>query len=351
MRHPMYRMTAGEARAFLAEQETVRLAFVDPEGRPVVRTLHGVVVDEHIAFHASPKGEKRLATGARATVASDEVVARIPSYFLDPARACPATTYYRSVQVEGIVEDVTCPERKARILQALMARLQPEGGHVPIAPDHPLYKAAVAGLWIFQVPLFTLSGKAKLGQNRQPEELRKVLAGLWSRGDAGDMRAIDLVRRANPAVPDPDCLAAPEGLRFRVAPDSTEAEEAADLLEHQYWNRNVPREALVRAHLGSTAWVTLRDGADCLVASARAVSDGAKCGWIYDVVVADAWRGCGVGKALMKVLLDHPAVRNTRMVALGTKDAQGLYARFGFVDRASLPPKPYHSTEMVLVRN
>ncbi len=346
----MYRMTPETARAFLAQAQTVRMAFVDPDGRPVMRTLQGVVVDDAIAFHASPVGEKRMASGTRALIAADEVVAEIPSYFVDTARACAASTFYRSVHVEGVVEDVTDPARKARVLQALMEKFQPEGGHARITEDDPMYRASVGGVWIFQVRLDNLSGKAKLGQNRKPEELRTVLDHLWRRGGRGDLCAIDLVRSANPGVEDPPSLAAPAGLRFRVAPDRRAAEEAADLLGREYWNENVPHDMLAAAHSGSTAWVTLHDASDRLVASARAVSDGAKFAWIYDVAVDSAWRGRGLGKALMKVILDHPAVRHARMVSLSTRDAQGLYAQFGFVDRATLPAKPYSSTEMALVR-
>ena len=35
---------------------------------------------------------------------------------------------------------------------------------------------------------------------------------------------------------------------------------------------------------------------------------------------------------------------------LGTRDAQALYARYGFVDRDALPPRGFVTTDMVLVR-
>ena len=110
------------------------------------------------------------------------------------------------------------------------------------------------------------------------------------------------------------------------------------------------RALLARAHLGSQAWVGVRDAAGALVGSARAISDHAKRAWIYDVIVEAQWRGRGVGHALVAAMLAHPAVRDVRFVHLGTRDAQRLYAKFGFVDRAALPPRGYQTTEMVLVR-
>jgi len=86
-----------------------------------------------------------------------------------------------------------------------------------------------------------------------------------------------------------------------------------------------------------------------LVGSARAVSDG-RTAWIYDVVVAPAQRGRGLGKRLTALLLDHPAVRGAPMVMLKTRDAQGLYARFGFADAALEPKRWPGSSDMVLRR-
>src|SRR5262249_22573047 len=92
------------------------------------------------------------------------------------------------------------------------------------------------------------------------------------------------------------------------------------------------------------------DGRVC--ATARAVSDTAKCSWIYDVMVAPAWRGRGLGEALVRLLLDHPAVRHARRVYLGTRDAQAVYAKLGFGGRETLETRrrPYQATAMILSR-
>lgn len=124
-----------------------------------------------------------------------------------------------------------------------------------------------------------------------------------------------------------------------------------DLLEHVYWNEDrFTRADLLAAHRGSTAWVCARDAEGTLVASARAISDGAKHAFIYDVVVAEHLRGRGVGTAVMKLLLGQPCLRRVRFVWLGTRDAQPLYRKLGFVEKSELPKRPYASTEMVLAR-
>src|SRR5205823_5742530 len=103
--------------------------------------------------------------------------------------------------------------------------------------------------------------------------------------------------------------------------------------------------------VGATAWVGARDEAGQLIGSARAISDGAKYAWIYDVIVAERFRGMGVGASVVRLLLDHPRVRGARTVWLHTRDAQDVYRRHGFVESSTLPQKPYPRTEMVLVRD
>ncbi len=68
------------------------------------------------------------------------------------------------------------------------------------------------------------------------------------------------------------------------------------------------------------------------------------------MIVAPSWRGRRLGDAVLRLLLDHPAVRGCRFVHLGTRDAQGFYARLGFRPRDELPPRLYPTTTMTLVR-
>jgi GNAT superfamily N-acetyltransferase len=209
----------------------------------------------------------------------------------------------------------------------------------------------VKGLLIAGLPLDALTTKAKLAQNRSPAERTLLLEKLWARGAAGDVRAIELIREANPGTPMPAFLDPGQpGATLHAWLPAELAAEAAAMLAGEYWNDVFTREELARAHVGSTAWVGLRDGEGALVGTARAIADSGKYAWVYDVCVRTDWRRRGVGKALMRLLLDHPAVRGCRVVRLGTRDAQSLYAGFGFVSLASLPPRPYTTTEMLLRR-
>ncbi|MEZ4240642.1 MAG: GNAT family N-acetyltransferase [Myxococcota bacterium] len=311
--------------ALLRALPELRLAGV-VDGRPVVRTLHHAVHDGRIWLHAPPRSTLAALAGTPVQLVGDAIVARIPSWMRDPERACPATTFYRSVIVDGVLEPVTSPDDRAAALQQMMRDRQPEGGHVPIDAAHPLYAAPVRGLGIWAVRPTAVSAAAKLGTNLSAAEIGRIAAGLWQRGGDGDLAAIDVLADTHPSAPCPVPL--PAGLRLRLHPDDALAAAAGDLVHHEYWNGGQPRDQLAAAVRHSAAWIGLqRDGA--LIATARAVSDRTKRCWLYDVAVHPDHRGGGVGSALIAALLDHPAVRGAE-VSLGTRDAQPFYARFGF---------------------
>jgi nitroimidazol reductase NimA-like FMN-containing flavoprotein (pyridoxamine 5'-phosphate oxidase superfamily)/GNAT superfamily N-acetyltransferase len=350
MRKEIYRGEDDEGRALLAAAPEVQLALIGDDGGPILRTVNAVVAGDAVAFHGAPAGEKMEGLGRRAVVAASETVASIPSWFLDAERACPATTYYVSVQAHGTLTAVDDPARKAEVLAALMAKYQPEGRHVPLAADHPLYAKAIRGLLVAEVKIEHLDCKAKLGQNRTPSERVRVLEALWRRGAPGDVRALARILDRFPDLPRPAFLAAPPGITLACRLDDDDLDEAAALLEGAYWLPGFERAAIRATLACSTATVGARDEAGRLVAAARTMADG-RSAWIYDVIVAPHVRGRGVGEAVMRLLLDHPAVRSVRHVRLGTRDAMEFYRRLGFDDAVKRPRLPWPTTEMIRFQN
>lgn len=63
---------------------------------------------------------------------------------------------------------------------------------------------------------------------------------------------------------------------------------------------------------------------------ARVVSDRATFAYIGDVYVIDEYRGQGLSKWLMETILAHPELQGLRRWVLATRDAHGLYRKFGF---------------------
>jgi GNAT superfamily N-acetyltransferase len=59
------------------------------------------------------------------------------------------------------------------------------------------------------------------------------------------------------------------------------------------------------------------------------VTDQTVFSWLSDLVITPELRGQGLGKWLLKCILDHPAISGTQFV-LQTRNAHHLYERFGF---------------------
>lgn len=99
-------------------------------------------------------------------------------------------------------------------------------------------------------------------------------------------------------------------------------------LANSYWATNIPREIVERSIENSLCF-GIYDG-DKQVGFARVVSDYATFAHLCDVFVTESYRGRGLSKWLMMHLMAHPQLQGLRGFTLGTKDAHGLYAQFGF---------------------
>lgn len=311
----------------------------------MLRCLNGVLVDDWILFHGAIKGEKSSCLGRAAVISAQEEIADIPSHFVDNEKACPATTYYRSAQAKGTIENIESTEMKARMLQALMEKLQPEGGHVPLRADEPFYQSDYRAVRVFGMKLESVTGKENLGQDRPPERTRRVVEGLFQRGKPRDLEAIECILELSPSARPPS-WALGAGLTLHVSPTPADIEQHARLLSSEYWRVGSSRAEIERSISHSSAWVGARDAEGRLLAAGRALSDGDWAANIYDVVVAPESRGLGLGKAVMKLLLEHPRVKHCRRQRLGTKDAEAFYARLGFSDEKE-QPLPFPSTVML----
>jgi GNAT superfamily N-acetyltransferase len=66
------------------------------------------------------------------------------------------------------------------------------------------------------------------------------------------------------------------------------------------------------------------------VGFARVVTDHVVIAYLADVFVLEPHRGRGLAKWLVETVLGAPELRRMRRWLLGTRDAHGLYRRFGF---------------------
>ncbi|HZC70698.1 MAG TPA: GNAT family N-acetyltransferase [Jatrophihabitans sp.] len=100
-------------------------------------------------------------------------------------------------------------------------------------------------------------------------------------------------------------------------------------LAASYWANERDRATIERSIANSLCFgAYASDGRQ--VALARVTTDLASFAWIADVVVDDAWRGKGIGTWLMGTVVDYLRQEGVPRLVLTTRDAHGVYERFGF---------------------
>ena len=100
-------------------------------------------------------------------------------------------------------------------------------------------------------------------------------------------------------------------------------------LTNCYWAKGIPREIVARSIEHSLCF-GVYDGSGAQVGFARVVSDFATVAYLGDVFVLESHRGRGLSQGLMECITQHPALRGLRRWILLTRDAHGLYKKFGF---------------------
>lgn len=106
-----------------------------------------------------------------------------------------------------------------------------------------------------------------------------------------------------------------------------------DYLSNQsYWAANIPFEIVERSITNSMAFGVYSQEENTLkqVGFCRVVSDLSTFAYLADVFVLEEYRGKGLSKFLVETVLKHPDLQRLRNWTLGTRDAHGLYAQYGF---------------------
>ena len=102
------------------------------------------------------------------------------------------------------------------------------------------------------------------------------------------------------------------------------------LIEESYWARERSRELTETAIKNSLPFGVYKG--ENLIGFARVVTDYATFAYLGDVFVLEEYRGKGLSKWLMEVIVAHPDLQGLRRFLLATRDALGLYRQFGFDD-------------------
>jgi len=101
-------------------------------------------------------------------------------------------------------------------------------------------------------------------------------------------------------------------------------------LTESYWAAGVPVEVVKESIEHSLPFGVYRG--DRQIGFARVITDYATFAYLADVFVLDEFRGEGLGKWLIEVVVSHPGLSGLRRWMLATRDAHGLYGKSGFTE-------------------
>lgn len=137
-----------------------------------------------------------------------------------------------------------------------------------------------------------------------------------------------------------DLTAQRDGFVISTDPDRLDRQAIHAFLRTSYWAQGVDLATVNRA-IDNSLPFGLYAASGAQAGFARVVTDRARFAWLADVFVLPEHRGRGLGVWLVQTILSQPDVSGLRMV-LGTADAHGLYARFGFapVDSSRMMERP-----------
>lgn len=105
-------------------------------------------------------------------------------------------------------------------------------------------------------------------------------------------------------------------------------EAVCRLLAGSYWAAERPRAVIEKSVAGSLCLGLYHRGRQ--IGFARWITDQATFAYLCDVIIDPEFRGRGLGRWLVESAILHPQVEGLHLM-LATRDAHGLYERYGFV--------------------
>lgn len=99
------------------------------------------------------------------------------------------------------------------------------------------------------------------------------------------------------------------------------------LLKQSYWAAERSRETTEKSIENSICWGVYKDGEQ--VGFARIITDHATTFYVCDVIIHEKHREHGLGKRIVELAVNSDEYKDLFGI-LATRDAHGLYEKFGF---------------------
>ena len=99
------------------------------------------------------------------------------------------------------------------------------------------------------------------------------------------------------------------------------------LLQNSYWASKRSRQTIDISIENSKCFGLYQDNK--IIGFTRALTDKTVSSWRYDIIIEKQYRGRGLGKWFFDNIIKHKDLMNIK-IYLTTRDAQGLYKKYGF---------------------
>ena len=120
--------------------------------------------------------------------------------------------------------------------------------------------------------------------------------------------------------------------QFSISTDKSRLDQAyiQEKLSGTYWAQDIPISIVERSIENSLCFGVYHE--EKQIGLARIITDRATFAYLCDVFIDESYRGLGLSKWLMSVIMGHPDLQGLRRFMLATKDAHRLYRQSGFHD-------------------
>jgi GNAT superfamily N-acetyltransferase len=117
-------------------------------------------------------------------------------------------------------------------------------------------------------------------------------------------------------------------IRFSTVASELDVPMIVEFIQLSYWGAGRRQQEIETSIKHSICFGAYDNSQQ--VGFARVVTDQAFFGFLVDVFVLEEYRRLGIGKKLIRYVLDDPRLASIRRFMLATKDAHSLYEANGF---------------------
>lgn len=108
-------------------------------------------------------------------------------------------------------------------------------------------------------------------------------------------------------------------------------EKIWQLLKNCFWSKNIPLAYVARFINYSLCFGIYEENSNLLMGFGRVISDYTTYAYVCDIVIAEEYRTCGIGNALINQIMSHPELQGLKTWSLRTtEEARKLYQNYGF---------------------